>query len=155
GASSSRQTRAIPRRFTPPQRHQARVSAAATLSRPDLDFLARTGLLTAQPTDRLRGHMSTLLLIPLDDTVVFPTMDVTLPVDTHGEERVLLVPRHEGDFAKVGTIARVTRTVRLPGGAHGAVLEGESRGVAGAAHTSPEGLLFVEVEERPDDVPVD
>ena len=23
-----------------------------------------------------------LLLIPLDDTVVFPTMDVTLPVDT-------------------------------------------------------------------------
>jgi ATP-dependent Lon protease len=99
--------------------------------------------------------MSTLLLIPLDDTVVFPTMDVTLPVDTHGEERVLLVPRHEGDFAKVGTIARVAQTVRLPGGVRGAVLEGESRGVAGAAHTSPEGLLFVEVAEHNDDVPVD
>src|SRR6476619_5277328 len=91
--------------------------------------------------------MNKLLLIPLDDTVVFPTMDVTLPVDTHGEERVLLIPRHEGEFAKVGTIARVTRTVRLPGGVRGAVLEGEARGVAGAAHTSPEGLLFVEVEE--------
>ncbi|MEA2246712.1 MAG: hypothetical protein QOH46_1241, partial [Solirubrobacteraceae bacterium] len=25
--------------------------------------------------------MTQLLLIPLDDTVVFPTMDVTLPVD--------------------------------------------------------------------------
>jgi ATP-dependent Lon protease len=99
--------------------------------------------------------MSTLLLIPLDDTVVFPTMDVTLPVDTHGEERVLLVPRHEGDFAKVGTIARVAQTVRLPGGVRGAVLEGEARGVAGAAHTSPEGLLFVEVAEHDDDVPVD
>src|SRR3954463_14797595 len=99
--------------------------------------------------------MSTLLLIPLDDTVVFPTMDVTLPVDTHGEERVLLVPRHEGEFAKVGTVARVARTVRLPGGISGAVLEGESRGVAGAAHTNPEGLLFVDVEEHRDDVPVD
>src|SRR3954449_6683960 len=99
--------------------------------------------------------MSTLLLIPLDDTVVFPTMDVTLPVDTHGEERVLLVPRHDGEFGKVGTIARVARTVRLPGGISGAVLEGESRGVAGAAHTNPEGLLFVEVEEHRDDVPVD
>ena len=25
--------------------------------------------------------MTSLLLVPLDDTVVFPTMDVTLPVD--------------------------------------------------------------------------
>jgi ATP-dependent Lon protease len=82
-------------------------------------------------------------------------MDVTLPVDTHGEERVLLVPRHESDFAKVGTIARVAQTVRLPGGVSGAVLEGEGRGVAGAAHTNPEGLLFVEVAEHEDDVPVD
>ncbi|MFL5840219.1 MAG: LON peptidase substrate-binding domain-containing protein, partial [Thermoleophilaceae bacterium] len=99
--------------------------------------------------------MSTLLLIPLDDTVVFPTMDITLPVDTHGEERVLLIPRHDGEFAKVGTIARVTQAVRLPGGVRGAVLEGEARGVAGAAHANPDGLLFVDVAEHPDDVPVD
>src|SRR5258707_15718008 len=99
--------------------------------------------------------MSTLLLIPLDDTVVFPTMDVTLPVDTHGEERVLLIPRHEGDFAKVGTIARVAQSVRLPGGIPGAVLEGEARGVAGAAQTNQDGLLFVDVQEHPDEVPVD
>ncbi|MFL5895883.1 MAG: endopeptidase La [Thermoleophilaceae bacterium] len=99
--------------------------------------------------------MTNLLLIPLDDTVVFPTMDVTLPVDTHGEERVLLIPRHEGDFAKVGTIARVAQTLRLPGGLPGAVLEGEARGVAGAAHTGPDGMLFVEVEEHPDAIPVD
>ena len=67
---------------------------------------------------------STLLLVPLDDTVVFPTMDVTLPVDTGDEDRVLLVPRHEGEYAKVGTIARVAERVRLPGGARGAVLAG-------------------------------
>ncbi|MEA2318339.1 MAG: ATP-dependent Lon protease, partial [Solirubrobacteraceae bacterium] len=98
---------------------------------------------------------STLLLIPLDDTVVFPTMDLTLPVDTGDEERVLLVPRHDGEYAKVGTIARVTQQVRLPGGARGATLAGEARGVAGAAHSDTAGRLRVEVVEHPDDVPVD
>src|SRR3954467_3063080 len=96
-----------------------------------------------------------LLLIPLDDTVVFPTMDVTLPVDTGDEDRVLLVPRHEGEYASVGTIARVAERVRLPGGARGASLEGIARGVAGAAHSTPVGSLRVEVVEHPDDVPVD
>ncbi|QEC46217.1 endopeptidase La [Baekduia soli] len=99
--------------------------------------------------------MTSLLLIPLDDTVVFPTMDVTLPVDTAGEDRVLLVPRHEGEYASVGTIAKVTQTVRLPGGGRGAMLEGVSRGIAGAAHTDHAGRLRVEVEERVDEVPVD
>src|SRR5918912_2369683 len=105
---------------------------------------------------------STLLLIPLDDTVVFPTMDVTLPVDpgalepspsgNPGEEaRVLLVPRHDGEYAKVGTIARVAQRLRLPGGARGAALQGVARGVAGAAHTDTQGRLRVEVDERADD----
>src|SRR5918912_1612351 len=98
---------------------------------------------------------STLLLIPLDDTVVFPTMDVTLPVDPGDEERVLLVPRHEGEYARVGTIARVAQRVRLPGGARGAHFEGVARGIAGAAHTDAAGRLRVEVVEHPDDVPVD
>ncbi len=99
--------------------------------------------------------MTSLLLIPLDDTVVFPTMDVTLPVDTGDDDRVLLVPRHEGEYASVGTIAKVSQRVRLPGGGHGAMLEGISRGIAGAAHTDHAGRLRVEVEERVDDVPVD
>jgi ATP-dependent Lon protease len=98
---------------------------------------------------------STLLLIPLDDTVVFPTMDVTLPVDPGDDERVLLVPRHEGEYARVGTVARVANRVRLPGGARGAHFEGEARGIAGAAHTDSAGRLRVEVTEHPDDVPVD
>src|SRR3954464_7103940 len=98
---------------------------------------------------------STLLLIPLDDTVVFPTMDVTLPVDPGDDERVLLVLRHEGEYARVGTIARVANRVRLPGGARGAHFEGVARGIAGAAHTDAAGRLRVEVVEHPDDVPVD
>ena len=99
--------------------------------------------------------MSTLLLIPLDDTVVFPTMDVTLPVDVAGEERVLLVPRHDGEYAKVGTVARVADSIRLPGGARGAQLEGEARGVIGAAQADLTGQLRVDVAEPAEDVPVD
>ncbi|MGZ4271637.1 MAG: AAA family ATPase, partial [Solirubrobacteraceae bacterium] len=99
--------------------------------------------------------MTKLLLIPLDDTVVFPTMDVTLPVDVGDAERVLLVPRHDGEYASVGTIARVAERVRLPGGARGASLEGVARGIAGAAETDARGRLVVEVDEREDDVPVD
>jgi len=99
--------------------------------------------------------MTDLLLIPLDDTVVFPTMDVTLPIDVEGEERVLLVPRHEGEYAKVGTIARVVESMRLPGGGRGAVLQGESRGVIGAARSDTFGRLRVSTEESPDTVPVD
>ena len=98
--------------------------------------------------------MSRLLLIPLDDTVVFPTMDVTLPVDVGDEERVLLVPRHDDEYASVGTIARVAGKVRLPGGGRGVQLEGVARGVLGAAD-DVNGQLFVEVDEREDDVPVD
>jgi ATP-dependent Lon protease len=99
--------------------------------------------------------MTDLLLIPLDDTVVFPTMDVTLPIDVDGEQRVLLVPRHEGDYAQVGTIARVVESMRLPGGGRGAVLQGESRGVLGAASSDSLGRLRVAAEERQDDAPVD
>jgi ATP-dependent Lon protease len=94
-----------------------------------------------------------MLLIPLDDTVVFPNMNVTLPLDVGGESRVLLVPRHEGDYASVGVVAEVTEVGRLPGGASVATLEGLYRGIIGAAETGPDGRLYVEVEERPDEAP--
>jgi ATP-dependent Lon protease len=96
-----------------------------------------------------------LLLVPLDDIVVFPNMNVTLTVDVGSETRVLLVPKHEGEYASVGTVADVTDTVRLPGGGRAVALNGLHRGVAGAAETDSSGRLFVEVDERPDDVPTD
>src|SRR5918998_3518197 len=99
--------------------------------------------------------MTDLLLIPLNDTVVFPTMDVTLPIDVEGEQQVLLVPRHDGEYAQVGTVARVVESMRLPGGGRGAVLQGESRGVIGAAHSDSFGRLRVATEEAPDALPVD
>src|SRR5919204_6416364 len=99
--------------------------------------------------------MSRLLLVPLDDAVVFPGMTLPLAVHVGEDERVLLVPRHEQEFASIGTIAEVADRVRLPGGARAVALQGLHRGVAAAAHTMPDGRLFVDVEERPDPVPVD
>jgi ATP-dependent Lon protease len=96
-----------------------------------------------------------LRLIPLDDTVVFPSMGITLTVDVGEDERVVLVPRHENEFLEVGTIAEVSEQLRLPGGAHAVALSGEHRALIGAAQTGPEGELRVEVDERPDEVPVD
>jgi len=98
-------------------------------------------------------NLSDLLLVPLDDTVVFPGMTVTLTVDTGDEDRVLLVPKHEDEYAKVGTVAEVADRVRLPGGGRAVALTGLHRAVIGAAHTDALGRLRVEVEERPDDNP--
>ena len=95
--------------------------------------------------------MSDLLLVALEDTVVFPGMTVTLTVDAGDEARVLLVPRHEQEYAKVGTVAEVTDRVGLPGGAVAVALTGLHRGLIGAARTDSQGRLRAEVEERPDE----
>jgi ATP-dependent Lon protease len=99
--------------------------------------------------------MTTLRLIPLDDTVVFPGMSITLTASVGDDERVVLVPRHESEFAEVGVVASVSERVRLPGGGHAVAVEAEHRALIGAAHTGSDGDLFVEVDERQDDVPVD
>jgi len=96
-----------------------------------------------------------LRLIPLDDTVVFPNMGITLTIDVGDDERVVLVPRHENEFLEVGTIAEVSEQIRLPGGGRAVAISGEHRALIGAAQTGPTGELRVEVDERPDEVPVD
>ncbi|HLM10708.1 MAG TPA: endopeptidase La [Thermoleophilaceae bacterium] len=103
----------------------------------------------------LENEMETMLLVPVDDSVVFPTMTVTLAIDVGTEERVVLVPRKGDEFASVGTVAEVAERVRLPGGARAVALEGLYRGRIGAASTGPDGNLRVEVEPHPDDQPVD
>jgi ATP-dependent Lon protease len=96
-----------------------------------------------------------LRLIPLEDTVVFPSMGITLTVDVGEDDHVVLVPRHENEFLEVGTVASVDEQIRLPGGGRAVTISGEHRALIGAAQTGPEGELRVEVEEHPDDVPVD
>jgi ATP-dependent Lon protease len=97
--------------------------------------------------------VSNLLLIPLEDNIVFPNMSVTLTVDVGDDDRVFLVPVHEGEYAAVGTVAEVTGSMRLPGGGVAVTVAGLHRGIAGAAHTGPDGRLRVEVDERPDERP--
>src|ERR1700716_4315306 len=103
---------------------------------------------SSEPRQRLR-------LIPLDDTVVFPNMGITLTVDVGDDERVVLVPRHDNEFLEVGTVAEVSEQIRLPGGGHAVAISGEHRALIGAAQTGPNGELRVEVDERPDEIPVD
>jgi ATP-dependent Lon protease len=93
--------------------------------------------------------MANLRFVPLDDVVVFPGMPVTVPFDLGDDARVLLVPRRHGVFAKVGIVAEVTdRPGRRRRGAFSLVAL--HRGVPGAAHSDPDGVLRVDVEERPD-----
>src|SRR5919198_1022524 len=77
-------------------------------------------------------------------------MNVTIPVGVGDEDGFLPAPRHEGEYAKVGTVAEVAERVRLPGGGTAVTLVGLHRGVAGAAHADSQGRLRVDVEERPD-----
>ena len=96
--------------------------------------------------------MTPLKLVSLDDVVVFPGMPVTLPADVDGDTRVLLIPRRGSGYAKVGVVAEVSERV-ASGGRGVASFMALHRGVPGAAHTDPDGVLRVEVDERPDVTP--
>jgi|CZKW01.1.fsa_nt_gi ATP-dependent Lon protease len=112
-----------------------------------------------------------LPVLPLDDTVVLPTMVV--PLDTSGTEvraaieaarlsasapdaadsqpRVLLVPRLDGKYAPVGTLGVVEQVGRLPSGEPAAVIRGLSRVRIGTGTVGPGAALWVEgtVEDEP------
>jgi ATP-dependent Lon protease len=94
-----------------------------------------------------------LLLIPLDEAIVFPTVTATLPIDVGDEERVFLVPRHEGEFARVGVVAEVLEHGRTPSGQPAATVVGLHRGIAGPAEPGDENHLRVEVQEIRDGNP--
>src|SRR5918998_1305570 len=102
----------------------------------------------------METHMDTLLLIPVDDSVVFPNMSITLTEDVGREERVLLVPRDGEQFASVGTVAEVVERVRLPGGGRAVALNGLHRARVGAAQTGADGRLRVEAIDSIDPEPV-
>src|SRR5262245_46958166 len=107
--------------------------------------------------------MATLRLVSLDDTVIFPGMPVTLPVDVGTDERVLLIthfdkkggdPKGGGNrYAKVGVVAEVAQRLQNKRGRAVTSLIGLHRGVPGVARTDADGVLRVEVEERPDVTP--
>jgi ATP-dependent Lon protease len=95
--------------------------------------------------------METFLLIPLEDAVVFPNMTITLPIDVGDQERVLLVPTHDNEYARVGVVAEVTERAKLPGGVTAVSLNALHRAVLGAAEADPEGRLRVQAEPHLDE----
>src|SRR5881296_945162 len=97
--------------------------------------------------------MNRLRIIPLDDMVVFPGMPVTLPVDVGSDDRVLLVPRHDNTYAKVGIVAEVSERMRLAGRGVAVSLTGLHRATLGAAAADKDGVLRVDYEARPDQIP--
>jgi len=97
------------------------------------------------------------LLIPLDEAIVFPTVTATLPIDVGGEDRVFLLPRSDGEFARVGVVAEVLESGESRRGEPAATVLGLHRGLAGAAvagEDDPE-TLHIEVQEFHDGHPED
>jgi ATP-dependent Lon protease len=97
------------------------------------------------------------LLIPLDEAIVFPTVTATLPIDVGAEERVFLLPRSEGEFARTGVVAEVIERGRSRRGQPVATVLGLHRGLAGAAVADPDDpeLLRIDVQEFHDGHPKD
>jgi len=94
--------------------------------------------------------MDRLRIVPLDDTVVFPGMTLTLQVDAGADERVLLVPRRQTTYARAGVVAEVSERLRLPGRGHAVALTGLHRATLGSAASDQDGVLRVDYEPRPD-----
>ncbi|GLW94001.1 endopeptidase La [Actinokineospora globicatena] len=104
-----------------------------------------------------------LPVLPLDDTVLLPGMVVPIQLTGSGNAtearaaveaaqaagepaRVVLVPRLDGKYARVGTLAVVEQVGRLPGGERAAVVRGTGRVRIGAGTTGPGAALWVQVE---------
>ena len=94
--------------------------------------------------------MNRLRIVALEDTVVFPGMPVTLPVDVGADDRVLLVPKHDQTYAKVGIVAEVSERVRLAGRGFAVSLTGLHRATLGGATADADGVLRVDHEPHPD-----
>src|SRR5438876_11330045 len=97
--------------------------------------------------------MNRLRIIPLDETVVFPGMPVTVSVDVGSDDRVLLVPRQHNTYAHVGVVAEASEGVRLAGRGLAVSLTALHRAIPGGAGADDDGVLRVDFEPRPDAAP--
>jgi ATP-dependent Lon protease len=106
-----------------------------------------------------------LPLLPLTTGVVLPGMVVTLTIEspearaavdaaTAGEDRtLLLVPRSEGGYARVGTVATIEDVGRLRGGVEALVIRGIRRAIVGLGVPGTGQATWVQVEPVLDEAP--
>src|SRR5512133_3872352 len=119
-------------------------SAQATFSQ--VQTFDRKGTIPMSDLDTL-----TLPLLPLTTGVVLPGMVVTLTLESPearaavdaaaSDDERLLVPRLEGRYARVGTIAKIEDLGRIRGGTEALVIRGLGRasigvGVAGTGEAT-------------------
>jgi ATP-dependent Lon protease len=100
-------------------------------------------------------------LLPLDDRVILPHMTVPVAVDSEGARAavlaarqtdglVVLVPRIEGQYARIGAVAHIEESGRLPDGRQASVFRALYRGVLSSGAVEREGALWMTVEPAPD-----
>src|SRR5689334_3879522 len=105
-----------------------------------------------------------LPVLPLTDAVLLPGMvvpvrldepDVQAAVDAAAsvDRKILVVPRLDGRYAAVGTIAVLEQVGRLPSGEKAAVVRGEGRAQIGSGVTGPGAALWVEATPIEDPAP--
>src|SRR5205823_4336637 len=98
-----------------------------------------------------------LPVLPMDDVVVLPHMTVTLAVEgdsqraaieaaRQGSRLVLLVPRLDGKFGSIGTVARLGDSGELPTGAEAFMIRGEYRARLGGGQADIAGALWVKAD---------
>jgi ATP-dependent Lon protease len=63
---------------------------------------------------------------------------------------LLIVPKIEGRYARIGTVARLTERGQAPDNSDVAVVEGRYRAVLGQVALEPDGALWTLVEPKPD-----
>src|SRR6266852_5693473 len=102
-----------------------------------------------------------LPVLPLTGGVVLPHMTVTLQLTTEEArtaveaasreaQLLVIVPKVEGRYAQIGTVARLTERGQAPDGSDVAVVEGRYRAQLGQVTTEPDGALWSVIEAKPD-----
>ena len=105
-----------------------------------------------------------LPVLPLTDSVLLPGMVVPVRLDepeiqaavdaaASVDRKILVVPRLDGRYATVGTVAVLEQVGRLPSGEKAAVVRGEVRARIGTGVTGPGAALWVEAETVTDPAP--
>src|SRR5215475_7094674 len=101
--------------------------------------------------------MTTLPVLPLIDQVLLPGMVVPVTLDggtqaavdaarASADNTLLAVPRLDGEYGSVGTIAKIEKVGRLSSGEAAAVIRGVSRARIGSGVPGPGAALWVEAQ---------
>ena len=102
-----------------------------------------------------------LPLLPLNSGVVLPGMVVTVALESDEAraaveaaaktgDRILMVPKVDGRYARVGTIAAVENAGQLVSGVEALVVRGLARGVIGTGVSGTGDAVWVQVEVEDD-----